>query len=93
MIPTTNETRDNTMSTWDVNLICNIIEGAIACFSHAHPERAIPKLNWRSISKRAARIIINEHRKRFGSPVDCLVVQHVARRVLRLLERSQRKAA
>jgi hypothetical protein len=81
------------MSTWDVNLICTIIEGAIACFSHAHPECAIPKQKWRSISKRAARIIINEHKKRFGSPVDRLVVQHVARRVMRLLERSQRRAA
>jgi|SRR5882672_6056478 len=86
-------TRENIMSTWDVNLICSIIEGAISCFSHAHPECAIPRQNWRSISKRAARIIINEHRKRFGSPVDRLVVQHVARRVMRLLERSQRRAA
>jgi hypothetical protein len=93
MIRLTNDTRKITMSTWDVNLICNIIEGAIACFSHAHPECAIPKQNWRSISKRAARTILNEHRKRFGSPVDRLVVQHVARHVMRLLERSQRRAA
>lgn len=81
------------MTTWDVTLICNIIEGGFACFNHAHPERAIPRQNWRSISKRAARVIINEHRKRFGNPVDRLVVQHIARRVMRLLKRQERRAA
>lgn len=81
------------MTMWDVKLICNIVDGAIACFSHAHPDSAIPRQNWRSISKRAARVIINEHRKRFGNPVDRLVVQHVAQRVLRLLKRQRRDAA
>jgi hypothetical protein len=81
------------MMAWDAKLICKMIEGGISCFSRAHPTWAIPREHWHSIAKRSARMILDEHRRRFGNPVDRLVVQHVARQVMRILKKQQQKAA
>lgn len=81
------------MKTWDVKLISNIIQGGIAGFCHDHPDVAIPRQWWGSISKRISKRLLKEHEMRFGNPVDKLVVKHVAHRVARLIQREIEEAA
>jgi hypothetical protein len=80
------------MRAWDLELICRMIEGGIASYCFEHPDKAIPKDRWRSISKRSAAMVLMEFRKRFGNPVDQVLARHVAHEVLEVIEQSFREA-
>lgn len=68
------------MKRFDTDLFRTIIEGALATFNESHPDRTVPKDVWRSISKRASRILMREFRRRFGDPQDRLVSEAMERR-------------
>ena len=81
------------MLIWGNELISNIIRGGLGmCFS-AHSDISIPEHRWGSITCRIAPVILNEHRKRFGNPVDRVVAEYVAKEVMKLVEQSFGDAA
>ncbi len=81
------------MQFWGNELISNIIRGGLSMCFTAHPELLIPEQRWGSITCRIAPVILNEHRKRFGSPVDRLEIEHRTREVLKLLNQDHRDVA
>jgi len=74
------------MQKFDRELIRRTVEGALASFSEAHPDRAIPPDAWSSVSKRAAGILFREFRLRFGDPEDRLLAAARRRRERRIAE-------
>ncbi len=81
------------MLTWGETLITNILRGGLSMCFNAHPEIAIPERRWASITCRITPVILDEHRRRFGNPVDRLLAKYVAKEVMQLLEPSNRDAA
>ncbi len=81
------------MLIWGEVLISNIIRGGLSMVFNAHPEITIPERRWGSITCRIVPVILEEHRKRFGTPVDRLVAQYVAQDVMKLIDPSFRDAA
>jgi hypothetical protein len=78
---------------WGNELLSNIIRGRLSMCFTAHPDISIPEHRWGSITCRIAPVILNEHRKRFGVPVDRVVPEYVAKEVLKIVEPSFRDAA
>jgi hypothetical protein len=74
------------MLPWGEVLLTNIIRGGLGVCFNAHPELAIPERRWGSITCRIAPVILDEHRKRFGNPVDRLLARYVAEEVLKEIE-------
>lgn len=81
------------MLPWGDVLLSNIIRGGLGACFNAHPDLLIPERRWGSIACRIAPVILDEHRKRFGNPVDRLIAQYVAKDVLKLIDPSYRGVA
>ena len=81
------------MLIWGETLVSNIIRGGLSMCYNAHPELAIPERRWGSITCRITPVLLEEHRRRFGNPVDRLLTQYVAKEVMQLLGPNYRDAA
>jgi hypothetical protein len=81
------------MLIWGNELLSNIIRGGLSMCFTAHPDISIPEHRWGLITSRITPVILSEHRKRFGAPVDRVVAEYVAKEVMKIVEQSFRDAA